>query len=217
MAWKGITGLTLFFVSIVMLTAFCHIWAKYHGQRRLVYVFKPLTMAFICLAAILGRSAFPYYKGMIVTGLVFSTVGDVFLMLPMDRFAAGMIAFTAAHVCYIAAFSPEVQTLSWWPAILIIACGGAFFIPISPKLGKLKVPVLIYILVILVMVWMAWERWSQTGRTGSILAAVGASLFMISDAILAINRFREKFESAHALNLITYYAAQLMIAFSVGS
>jgi len=52
--------------------------------------------------------------------------GDVFLMLPSDRFVAGLVAFLMAHLCYIAAFGSEIDALAWWPLIppVIFGVGG---------------------------------------------------------------------------------------------
>jgi uncharacterized membrane protein YhhN len=66
------------------------------------------------------------------------------------------------------------------------------------------------------MAWLAFEMWIQTQMTFALLAFAGALLFVISDAILAINRFRGGFTSANALILATYFAAQWFIASSVG-
>jgi uncharacterized membrane protein YhhN len=138
-------------------------------------------------------------------------------MLPSDRFVAGLVAFLIAHLCYIAAFVAEIRALAWWPLIPLVAFGIVSYIILAPYLGKQKSPVLIYTVVILTMVWLAWERWSQTSQSGALLASVGAVLFVISDMILAINRFRGACKPAQALNLTTYFAAQCLIASSVGA
>jgi uncharacterized membrane protein YhhN len=91
-----------------------------------------------------------------------------------------------------------------------------FFLFISPALGKLKIPVIIYTVIILIMTWLAWERWIQMVQTETLLVLIGAVLFAISDNILAANRFKGAFKPAQALNLITYFTAQLLIASSVG-
>lgn len=209
--------LTSILVLLAILTSSIHIWAEYRGPRLHVYIFKPLTMVLILLIAILGHAALPIYRHMIIAGLVFSMAGDVFLMLPSDRFVAGLVAFLIAHFFYIAAFMSEISTLIWWPLIPLVTYGIVIYITIAPYLGKLKLPVLIYIVVILMMAWLAWARWSHTSQGGTLLACVGAFLFVISDTILAINRFRKSFKLARALNLSTYYAAQCLIAYSVGT
>jgi uncharacterized membrane protein YhhN len=209
--------LTFILILLVILSASIHIRAEYRGPRQHIYIFKPLTMVFILLIAILGQAALPFYKYMIIIGLIFSLAGDIFLMLPSDRFVAGLVAFLLAHLFYIAAFVSEISVLIWWPLIPFVIYGIVIYIILASSLGKLKVPVLIYVAVILIMAWLAWERWSQTGHIGALLASFGAVLFIISDTILAIDRFRGTFKLARASNLITYFAAQLLIADSIGA
>ena len=209
--------LTSILTLLAILSASIHIRAEYRGPRQHIYIFKPLTMVFILLIAILGQATLPFYKYMIITGLVFSLAGDVFLMLPADRFVAGLVAFLIAHLFYIAAFASEISALIWWPLVPAVIYGIVIYTILAPSLGKLKLPVLIYVVGILIMAWLAWERWSQTGQSGALLASVGAVLFVISDTILALNRFRGTFKPARALNLTTYFAAQRLIASSVGA
>jgi len=209
--------LTYILMLLVMVSASIHIRAEYRGPQQHIYIFKPLTMVFILLVAILGQATVPFYKYMIITGLVLSLAGDVFLMLPSDRFVAGLVAFLIAHLFYSAAFASEISALVWWPLIPFVIYGIVIYIILVPSLGKLKVPVLIYVVVILIMAWLAWERWSQTGQNGALLASIGAVLFIISDTILAIDRFRGTFKLSRALNLTTYFAAQLLIVGSVGT
>jgi uncharacterized membrane protein YhhN len=217
MIWKVGEMVTFILVLLVILTSSVHIRAEYRGPRRHIYIFKPLTMVFIWLIAILGQASLPLYKHIIIAGLVFSMAGDVFLMLPSDRFVAGLVAFLVAHLFYIVAFMSEISALKWWPLIPLAIYGILIYIILAPCLGKLKTPVLIYIVVILIMAWLAWERWSQTSQNGALMAYVGALLFVISDTILAINRFRKTFKLARVLNLTTYFAAQCLIAGSVGT
>jgi len=72
------------------------------------------------------------------------------------------------------------------------------------------------ILVILIMSGLAWERHLQLELPQTLFAACGAILFLISDALLAWNRFRMKFKSAQLLILGTYYVAQWALAMSLG-
>jgi len=72
------------------------------------------------------------------------------------------------------------------------------------------------ILVILIMSGLAWERHLQLELPQTLFAACGAILFLISDALLAWNRFRMKFKSAQFLINGTYYVAQCALAMSLG-
>jgi uncharacterized membrane protein YhhN len=84
-----------------------------------------------------------------------------------------------------------------------------------PNLGHMKRPVVIYISVILLMAWQAANRWIETNQPGSLIALMGAYLFVASDSILAVERFKGRFRSAQVLILGTYFAAQWLIALSV--
>ena len=69
-------------------------WGEYRGPRALVYVAKPLaTLAILALAALAAPQAEPGVARWILLGLAFSLAGDVLLMLPSDRFAAGLASF----------------------------------------------------------------------------------------------------------------------------
>ncbi len=83
-----------------------------------------------------------------------------------------------------------------------------------PYLGKMKFPVIAYMLVILSMGWQALNRWTAAGQRGSGLALVGALLFIASDSILAVNKFRGRLPGAHFYILSTYFTAQWLIAVS---
>lgn len=204
-------------VVLVILSSAITIWAEYHRFRRYIYIFKPLTMIFIWLIALLGQATSPFYKMMILAGLVSSMVGDVLLILPSDQFVAGLGAFLVAHLFYLMAFVSEIRTPLWWPFIPLIAYGMGIYAVLAPSLGKLKWPLLFYITVILMMIWSAWGRGIQVEQTGALLAFVGAVLFVISDSILALARFRKEFKLACVLILVTYFAAQCLIASSVGA
>jgi uncharacterized membrane protein YhhN len=201
---------------LVFISAAGCIWFANNEPRWMFYVLKPLTMVLICLTAILGGNGLTVYKMMIIAGLVCSLAGDIFLMLPTDRFLPGLIAFLLAHLCFITAFASDINSLSWWPLIPLIIWAIVFYLFISPALGKLKIPVIIYVVIILIMTWLAWERWIQTKQTEILLVLIGAVLFAISDTFLAIDRFRGVFKSARALRLAVYFAAQWLIASSVG-
>lgn len=205
------------FTLLAILSAALHIRAEYYGPRHQVYLFKPLTMVFILLIAVQARwPGFSRYKVAVIAGLLFSLAGDVFLMLPSDRFVAGLVSFLIAHLFYIAAFTSGTGFGLSWRLLPCALYGIVIFSILAPHLGQMKLPVVVYMVVILVMAWQAWEQWRQTGHSQALLAFLGAVLFVISDSALAINRFREGYKSAPALILSTYFAAQWLIARSVG-
>jgi len=202
---------------LVFGSALLHIRAEYKGPRVHVYLFKPLTMVFIILLVLQGaRPDASLYKYAILAGLGFSLVGDIFLMLPLKRVIAGLVSFLVAHLCYIVAFSVGIRlSVSGWLLALFLLYVIIMFAILFPRLGKMRLPVLVYELVIVMMAWRAVERWVQTGDAGALLALAGAILFVISDSAWAINQFVRRYKSAQALILSSYFCAQWLIALSV--
>lgn len=206
-------------LAAVVLSTSLHLRAEYRGPRWQVYLFKPLTTAILLLLAAIPASAHgPRYQAAIVVGLACSLVGDVMLMLPYDRFVPGLAAFLLAHLAYLVAFVSGVP-IGTAPALLlpILAIGILLLRVLWPGLGSFRGPVLAYTVAILLMVWRAWAReWVAPGA-GALLAAIGATLFMLSDTILALNRFRRPVPGAQIAIMTSYVAAQAMIALSVST
>ncbi|MEE9466409.1 MAG: lysoplasmalogenase [Candidatus Neomarinimicrobiota bacterium] len=191
---------------------------EYTGPLALVYVTKPLTMVCIVTVALLGIRIVggSRYGWLVVVALALSMAGDVLLMLPPDRFVQGLVVFLLAHLVYVAAF---VESVGWRGSVRRLMIFLLFGLSIGwvlwSGLGGMRLPVAIYILVIMIMGWRAWERSIYIGDPGTRVAAIGALLFIISDSILALNRFREPFLAARALNLSAYFSAQWLFALSI--
>jgi uncharacterized membrane protein YhhN len=202
---------------LVAVSAVLHLRAEAYGPRRHLYLFKPLTVILIILIALQTKnSVSPFYKYAILGGLVFSLVGDIFLMLPSDRFINGLVSFLLAHLFYIAAFTfaGAPRTINFLYAIPFLVYGAVMLRILLPGLGSMKAPVMIYMLVILLMAWQALNRWAATGEQGSALAFAGAMLFVASDSLLAVNRFRKAIGGAQLYIMSTYFMAQWLIALS---
>lgn len=193
------------------------ILAKYRNSKQQEYIFKPLTMVFIIpIAVLVDDPVSSTYQVLIVIGLCVSLVGDVFLMLPTDRLLQGLASFLIAHIVYITAFTLEGNGVTpLWTIIPFILYGAIILWWLWADLGSMKAPVLIYVGAILIMAWQANNRWLETRDTESLLALIGAYLFVMSDSVLAVERFRGSFRSAPFWVLSTYFAAQWLIALSI--
>lgn len=204
-------------VSILIgLLAGLTIYSRESGERVLMYFVKPTTtMLILVLAYLSAPEVLTPYAFWIMAGLLFGLFGDVFLMFPDRLFRMGLVSFLIGHVFYIFAFTSGVGFGFTVSILLPVGVfGGIVFLLLRPHLKTMLWPVVVYILVICLMATQAWSRWSEIG--GSLQAALGAALFLISDAILALNRFRKPFRRARAMNLSTYFLAQWLIALSVG-
>jgi uncharacterized membrane protein YhhN len=201
---------------LAFISATLAILGAYQERRLTHYLFKPLTICFVIFIALQPKNPVSaFYRYAIILGLLFSLAGDIFLMLERDRFIQGLISFLVAHLLYITAFMYESgRSLSLWSAVPFLLYGGLMMRLLWPHLGKMRLLVLIYMLVILLMGWTAASRWMLTGQVGSLPAMTGALLFIASDSLLAIDKFKGRFRSAQFLILLTYFAAQWLIALS---
>jgi uncharacterized membrane protein YhhN len=203
--------------ACILLSAGLTIWSDAKGRRRLFRVSKPLTMALVITVALIARTPVPpAYKTLILAGLLCSLLGDIALMFPEKWFTAGLASFLAAHVFYILAFKPgpgrPIPTGMFVPFLIF---GLLMFRILAPSLGRLKLPVFVYIAAITAMAGLAAGRFVDGGGTRPLLAFAGAVLFLVSDSVLAYDRFAKKLGPAQAIILGTYFPAQLLIALSI--
>ncbi|KAH8384141.1 hypothetical protein KR009_012243, partial [Drosophila setifemur] len=148
----------------------------------------------------------------ILLGLIFSCGGDA--LLNVNLFPFGMISFGVAHVFYISAFG-------WKPLKGVIGVGlyvavSLFVYFVHKKLDEiLIIGVPIYCYIITTMLWRSLARAVSDRSFLTIFCAVGAILFVISDALIAVTMFvGVPLPCARLQIMITYYAAQLAIALS---
>ncbi|ARU62121.1 hypothetical protein CBW65_14775 [Tumebacillus avium] len=185
------------------------------GWKKARYVWKPLTMILILLMAWLGADLEQSTAVWILIGLVLSLAGDVFLVLPSDRFVLGLVSFLAAHLCYIVSFLQQSagSETGIGAALALALFGIVYFLLLFRSVQSsggsgLLFAVACYILVILVMVWSAY-------RSGDTFLVAGAVSFLISDSILAWCRFKKTSIAGDLSVMVTYYAAQCLIAASL--
>jgi sterol desaturase/sphingolipid hydroxylase (fatty acid hydroxylase superfamily)/uncharacterized membrane protein YhhN len=185
------------------------------GWIELHRVFKPLAMV-LAIALVATRPGWLRtqrgFDAKLLAALVLCLAGDVLLMLP-GLFIPGLVSFLAAHLCYLALFRQGVR---WFPSGRALAATTTaalvLYAILFPRLGPvLKVAVAAYALVIALMAAQAIGRATVLRDAASIAVAVGSGLFMLSDALLAINRFAQPLPLAQFWVLATYYAAQVLI------
>lgn len=193
-------------------TAAGFLGARIAEQPWLVVFFKPLPV--LCLALHQRHAPPASYSGPIAAGLAFSALGDVLLEWPADRFVPGLLAFLTAHVLYTAGFVARARGAALARVVPFAAYGLGMFAFLQPSLGALAVPVGAYVAVICTMAWRASATVGHIPPTAAALALGGACLFVISDSILALDRFHAPVPAASWLVMGTYWAGQLGIALS---
>jgi len=178
------------------------------GLRELHLVFKPLAM----LIALVLTAGVPRALWLRLA-LLGSLAGDVFLMLP-GLFIPGLVAFLLAHIAYIVRLRQDAPWFASHRTLLATLGVGAVMytglcwggLPVG-----LRAPVAAYVVVIALMAAQAMGRASVLRDRASVLVAVGAASFMLSDSLLAINRFVMPLPMAQLGVLGSYYAAQCLM------
>jgi uncharacterized membrane protein YhhN len=210
-------GLSLWLsILVIAVSAAFATAGAYQRSRFTHYAFKPLTMVLvISLAWERANASSTAYGYLILAGLCFGLMGDVLLMLRRGRLRQGMAAFAVGHILYLLAFARGARSLSWPVLAGLLAYGAAVFLFLSPRLGPLRWPVLAYVTIITLMVWLAASRYLGLRDEKSALALAGGLLFLFSDSVNAVKRFRRTFRLAEVLVLLPYFTAQLVLALSI--
>ncbi|WP_335872607.1 lysoplasmalogenase [Bacillus sp. 2205SS5-2] len=206
----------IWIISIfIFLSASSYLIAYHLRNSFWVYTFKPGTILLMILMVSFGTEELTHESTWIIIGLIFSLSGDIFLMIPKNKFLEGLVSFLIAHLCYIIAFTQGLTNLSfeWNVGIPFFAVGILYYAYLLKSLKQeknivLQVGVFVYIVVICFMGVYSFS-------TGSQLAIIGSIIFLLSDAILALNKFAKPFQTAQYYVMITYYAAQYLISLSV--
>ncbi len=203
--------------AVAVSAALAIVGAESDGLRVLHYLFKPLTT--LLIAAMVWRTATTGhgYRRAVLAGLLLSLLGDVFLMLPGDWFAFGLGSFLLAHLCYLRAFRLRG---TWfrpvWPVLVYGVIAAAVLAYLWPHLpAELKIPVVVYVVALAGMAAQAACIWHQHPDRAATLATVGGACFVLSDALLAIDRFAIAIPLASVWVLLSYWTAQWLIARSV--
>jgi len=208
------------FYIIALVTAVVD-WIALAGQKkRIDYFAKPgVIIALLIWLALNGN-----LRGNLIwffIGLLFSLAGDVFLLLPKERFIAGLVSFLLVHVAYIIGFNdtlPPINLASISLIVIITITACQIFRSILTGLertnnSKMKLPFLIYSITISLMVLSAClslikEDWNAGP---ALLVSGGAVLFFLSDTLFAWNRFVSSLPNSNLKVRVTYHSGQLLI------
>lgn len=191
-------------------------WIAVARERKAAeYLWKPLaTAALVGVAATLDPSSSDQ-RIVFTIAVVLSMLGDIALMLPSDRFVAGLGSFLLAHIAYIVGFAIiGGDTLGYAIGVVVVA---AVVVPLARRYlralagrgrRELVVPVVLYMGAIGVMVTSAIAA-------GNAVAIVGAVLFMVSDSLIAETRFVGPRPWGRLVVMVTYHVAQVMLVLSL--
>ena len=191
----------------------------YKKNKLLKYLLTPLVSAVVIITALLSLR-FNYgntYNYIIITGLVFSLIGDTILMIEeVNLFIQGLIFFLFAQISYAFAFAFNYHFEVWniFVAAGLFAVVIVFFKIIKNKAAGKAYPVLIYMLVISAMVYFAVSRLNDGASVKGLLVSIGALLFLISDVLVAVNEFVKELPNGTIIVWLIYAPSQFLIGLS---
>jgi uncharacterized membrane protein YhhN len=180
--------------------------------------FEPYTGNFIIKAipaislAVLAFIAVSGSRGkLLFTSLLFCAAADIALELAGGKyFVAGLGLFLSAHILFIVTFSRDFKfQKSKVPVIiLLIVYSMMMAFVLTPSLKEMAIPVYTYMTAITLMVIFASLRAAKNDFT-----LYGAISFIVSDSVLAINKFMMPMPAADYIVMITYYLSLFLIVF----
>jgi uncharacterized membrane protein YhhN len=185
------------------------------GHQRAEYICKPATLVLLIAVAIALTPESDAQRTWFVAALLLSLAGDVLLMLPTELFTAGLAAFLLGHIAYVAGFRARGGSLAALGVAVVVVglvavLAGSRIISALRRSdhGEMLGPVAAYIVVITAMGASAFA-------SGSAVAGAGATLFMVSDTLIAWDRFVHPFRGARLAVIVTYHLGQAGLVLSL--
>lgn len=176
---------------------------------------KPLLMPILIILYTTNASTI---EPLVIVALVAGLLGDILLMIPGSEisFVLGAGSFLMGHIFYILAFFKRVDMFAngaywlWGLVPVYIVAGILFKKLLADHTGKLTPHVAVYTFAIFTMSFIGIVSGVLWNTQTVILIALGSILFIISDAILGLNKFRETGLPSGSV-MLTYGLAQLFI------
>ncbi len=208
---------------LFIITSVIHLIGEFKENLTLRYISKPLLMPLLGLYYIIGNPAVNFW---VVAGLIGGFLGDVLLMIPDPKntqkyFMFGLISFLLGHLFYIIAFILLAGNFSQFPlwglilALPFVIYGIIAYSKLMPYMDQnapeMKLPVTVYLFVIMTMGVSTVFPLGYSSTLGFILSMIGAYSFIISDTIIAFNKFGPKIKNDRIYTMSTYIAGQFLI------
>lgn len=199
------------------LVALAHFTASVLSLTVVLAITKSLLMPLLAVMLAKGSSLNINNNRLLLMALLFSWAGDVLLLFTYKNelfFIAGLISFLCAHIMYIFYFAnikgphPSLLKQRPWLVVAALLYVAAFVFLLYPNLGALRLPVMVYACVIITMLLYSLHAYRQLPQPTASLFVWGASFFVLSDSLLAINKFYAPFPLAGVAIMLTYCLAQ---------
>jgi len=191
----------------------------YASLSHLRLVSKPLILSSLIIYFVVqaksNRNASFY---LMLAALLFSLFGDVFLLFETSSgiyFTLGLGSFLLAHLLFslnfIKRWNNNLDSCFKVFVLVLFSYGIVLFFFLKENLGSLQIPVILYILGILAMVLTAFKRKGKVPKSSFNFVFIGSLFFVLSDTVLAIDKFFMALPMSHIIIMGTYATAQYLI------
>lgn len=214
MTLKKNAGFVIYFFLV-----FLNLCAAWFNIEILNLITKPLLLPALMLVVFLEEKP-TKLRSLFITALLFSFFGDVLLLFVKTNanfFIGGLVSFLLAHVVYIIFFakikgeSRAKPKLFYLYIFLVVVHFVELLYILYPGLGAMKLPVTIYAVIISIMLMVCLFVFFKVPPMAGKYFVTGAILFVISDSLLAINKFYMPFFQAGFFIMLTYCLAQFCL------
>jgi uncharacterized membrane protein YhhN len=221
--------LFLFLIIFTLITA-VEIWGeelyRLNGESTLLFIAKPMLMPVLMIFLFINTRLHSGFDKLVFTGFILAWIGDILLMFRNDDlFVFGLASFLVCHIMYIIAFVKNIRTsghkasgmnrfiLALLPLFYLIVLYSYLYphIANNEKNQPFLIPVTVYAVTIVTMSLFALWRIGSSNRNSVVFIIIGAFVFMISDSLIALNKFVSPFQGADIFIMFTYCLAQLCI------
>ncbi|HMS39517.1 MAG TPA: lysoplasmalogenase [Pyrinomonadaceae bacterium] len=208
-------------ISIIFSIAlFAELFVLFFQLQHLQFFTKPSLMLILIFWFCANTRSLGSLKYWIISALIFSWFGDVFLLFEKQNknlFIFGLASFLLAHLCYIVYFYQirKENAVKFSPkrliSLTVLIYVVSLFSLLAPNLNSLQTPVFFYALTLAAMLLTSFHAFNFQTHSFAKICVAGTILFVVSDSVLAINRFYQPFEFANIMIMLTYAIAQFLI------
>ena len=205
------------FLVFFILVSFLYVIGILLDNDFIKFISKPLIMLSLLLYYI---KSVQRKSKLFIGAVLFSFLGDILLLFDSELFfMLGLVSFLIAHILFISMvvgmFNKSSIKQKIFATMPFMFTYVGLLVLLKESLGEMLIPVVIYGLVISVFGVVSLLNHLILKSKASQYLIFGAAFFVVSDSLLAINRFYEAQEYYPVIVIITYIIAQYLICKSV--
>ncbi len=199
------------------LVSFVHLFGHIIDNQQVISITKPILMPILALYFIHSVGLKTISNILLFVGLLFSQIGDTLLMyvsINANFFLAGLGAFLVTQTLYTISFYQYenenkgfIAQKPYWILPFLVYLGTLLYLLLPNIPSQFAPAIVIYALVISTMSVAACNLQTKMKNTNWKILFSGVLLFLISDSLIAVNKF---------LILLPYEGVSIMFTYILG-